>query len=64
MSVITVGVTRAILILQERNDSLTFLNQIKILYDYGHPLIGKDFCTTPIQTRINHCISALINRDI
>ena len=31
----TVGETRAILILQEGNDSLGFLNQIKRIWDYG-----------------------------
>ena len=57
-------VTRASLILKEGNDSFNFLKQIKIIYDYGHPLIGKDFITTPIQIRMNHCVSSLINHDI
>ena len=60
----TVGVTVAILIKQERNDSLSFLDQIKRIYDYRHPLISKDIFTTPFQTRMNHCVLALINHDI
>ena len=59
------GVTRAIL-KQEINDLFNFLNQIKSKYDYGHPApyIGKDIITTPIQTRMNHSVSAFINYDI
>ena len=57
-------VTRASLIVQKRNDSLKFLHQIERIYDYGHPLIGKDIFTTPIQTRMNHCVSAFIYHDI
>ena len=56
--------TRGSLILREGNDSFNFLIQIKRIYDYGHPLIGKDIFTTPIQTRMNHCVSALIKHDI
>ena len=63
------GVTRAILILCTTETkgfiNWSFLNQIKRIYDYGHPpLIGKDIFTTPIKTRRNHCVSALINHDI
>ena len=47
---LSVGVTVAILITQERNDSLRFLDQIKRIYHYRHPLIGKDIFTTHIQT--------------
>ena len=43
--------------------SLSIANK-KNIYDYGHPLIGKDIITTPIQTRMNHCVSAFINYDI
>ena len=60
----SVGETRASLILQEGHDSFDLLNQIKRIYDYGHSLIGKDISTTPIQTRMNHFVSALINHDI
>ena len=58
----TVGVTRAILIRQEGNNSLSFLNQIKRICDYGQwgiPLlyiIVKDIFTTPIQIRMNCCV--------
>ena len=54
------GVTKAILILQERNDSLRFLNQIRI-YDYGHPLTCKDIFTASIKKIKHHCVSALVN---
>ena len=60
----TVGETRASLILQEGHDSFDLLWQMKRIYDYGHSLIGKDISTTPIQTRMNHCVSALIYHDI
>ena len=61
---ISVRETKGCLILQEGNDSFHFLIQIKRIYDYGHPLIGKDIITTPIQTRMNHCVLSLINHDI
>ena len=47
---VTVGVTVAILITQEQNDTLRFLDQIKRIYHYRHPLIGKDIFMTHIQT--------------
>ena len=47
---LSVGVTVAILITQERNDSLRFLVQIKRIYHYRNHLIGKDIFTTHIQT--------------
>ena len=45
---------------------LNFLNQIKRIYHFimGFPFIGKDIFTTLIQTRMNHCVSALINHDM
>ena len=43
---------------------IQYFNPIKRIYHYGYPLIGKDIFTTPIQTRMNHYVSALINHDM